>query len=385
MKPFAVALLVLACVLAAPRSAGAVPVQTLTQASVDVQAIAVASGNNQTLTSSAPDVYGTVQTIFAPLSVLVTGTNGKPVQGALIFFGSSAPTAQVGFYRGGSMGQEYETVSDQSGHAAIPPNTLLSFRPGDWTITAYAKTPPFWSHVLTQTFTVHTVPRLVEKLAILSGNNAAAYVTAGKASFGSLSLSDKNAASGAAVSGQPITFVCTAQPPGAACPAGGTATVTTDSSGVATLSGFAPNEVGTYAITATAATGATVTFSLTVPKLVEKLTILSGNNSYATLSAGKALFGRLSVSDKNAVDGSAVAGQTIKFVCTSQPTGGPCIASRNATVPTDSSGVATLNGFDANEIGAYTITATAPTGAMVTFSLLVQRGCTAKDIAEHRC
>jgi hypothetical protein len=264
MKTLAIALFVLACVLVAPGPASAILVvggNLAAATGVDVQALTIVAGDNQSLMMPVlPDL----QVIFAPLSVRVTDSNGKPVSGAYVYFGCDPAPAKVMFFSHGGTGHELPAVSDQNGLATLPPTTLLSLGPGNWHVTAYAKSPPNnpYKNVLTQSFTIRTLPRIVEKLSIRSGNNATAYLSAGKAPFGALSVTDENADGGSALAGRPITFACAAVAQGVTCPPG--TTVTTDSSGVATLNGFAPITPGPYKITATAPTGVMVTFSVTV-------------------------------------------------------------------------------------------------------------------------
>jgi hypothetical protein len=164
-------------------------------------------------------------------------------------------------------------------------------------------------------------------------------------------------AGGNVLSGVSVTFAAPGS--GASGTFTGSATVTTDSSGVATAPTFTANAIaGSYTVTATAAGVATpANFSLTNNAgPAASIAATSGTpqsvvigNAYAALKA--------TVKDSG---GNVVAGTSVTFTAPSSGASGTFTGGiTTANIVTDSSGVAAAPTFTANTIaGAFTVTAT---------------------------
>jgi hypothetical protein len=267
MKPFVAftgVLILLAALLNPGMPAGATVVDGgggAAGAGVDVEAITIVSGNNQT--SQMPSL-GSTTVIFQPLVVKVTGAGGAPVPGAAIYFGCNQQPLQFLTVTYGLIGAVTAT-SDGNGIASSAQiGSLRSSWTGKWTCSAAATAKTSRNMVFFQNFAIQTIPRFTDKLTIVSASSMTAAIRDGKpAAFGPLSVSDKDPTYGSIRTGTPITFACTTQSQYAHCPAA--KIVATDSSGTASLTGYSVDASGTYTITVTGPSGTSVAFTLLVP------------------------------------------------------------------------------------------------------------------------
>jgi hypothetical protein len=179
---------------------------------------------------------------------------------------------------------------------------------------------------------------------------------------------------GSPASGVTVTFTAPASGASGVFTTGGTATETdtTNSSGVATCSGFTANTTaGAYTVTATA-TGATTpaSFSLTnTAGAAATLTATGGNNQSVTVSTAFASL----VAQVTDIDSNPVQGVSVTFTANTGSTGASgaftSTTSNTETVTTDVNGNATVTDLVANATaGGFTVTASSTGLTSVNFS-----------------
>ena len=168
------------------------------------------------------------------------------------------------------------------------------------------------------------------------------------------------------LSGVPVSFVVPVG--GATVNFGGPATVTTNSSGIATAPAFTANSIaGSYTIGATVPSIATpANFALTnTPGLPASIMATAGTPQSASFNTQFEVPLEATVTDSF---GNGVSGVSVLFVA--PPNGASGTFSASSTVTTDASGIAIAPAFTANAIGgSYTVTATATGLTPASFAL----------------
>ena len=298
--------------------------------------IQVAAGNGQTATVGTP--------VAVNPSVLVTDACGNPVAGI-------TTTWQVTGGGGSLIGGN--TTTDAAGLATVGwilgsvagPNTLTVTRAG---LTG----SPI-------TFTATAVTGSANNIAVNGGNNQSATIGTPVPIDPSVVVTD---GSGNPVSGVQVTFAVAS----GGGSVGGNPTVTTNASGIATVSNWTLGTVaGTNTLTATAPglVGSPVTFTATgTVGAAFSIAINGGNNQSATVSTTLPTNPSVIVKD---VGGNPVPGVGVTFAVVS---GGGSITGGAAT--TDGAGIATLGSWTLGPTpGANSLTATSAglSGSPLTF------------------
>ncbi|MFI5350011.1 MAG: hypothetical protein ACHQ2Z_10740 [Elusimicrobiota bacterium] len=362
------------------------------------------SGDAQTAsrlpTGSAIDTAG-----FGPLSVKLTN-NGQPLAGVQVTWSCAHPAAMA-CQSEPSGASPIVTTTDGNGVSVLNKmggkSVSAYYADGAITMTAtYGKA--------SAAFHLTVAPPSASSLATLNvltlgnGNNqvvkrGGSDIPGGKANFGPLSVTFKNAA-GKPIAGARVNFLCQTPNQGMACqlsPAGdASALANTDANGVATLNQMGGNSVtvyyasGKFTIQAAADGAKPVSFSLEAqdappPPAPIANAVMTGVSGDAQTAArlhtasgiDTAEFGPLSVKLTN--NGQPLANVQVTWscahpgamACQSEPSGASPIVTN-----TDGNGVATLNKMGGKSVSAYygdgAITMTASYGkASVPFHLTV--------------
>ncbi len=311
-------------------------------------ATAIAAVSATTQTAAA----GTA--VSEPPSVRVTDIGGSPVAGVVVTFALTGG--------GGSMvPNSPATVTTNAAGIAALTSWTLGVTPGANTLTATVSALTGSPVTFTATGTVGT-PRTIAANSVLTQS-----ATAGTAVSVPPSVVVRDAV-GNAVSGVNVTFAVTG--------GGGTvspASVTTDASGIATLTSWTLGAVaGTNTVTATVSglTGSPVTFTATGTVGAAR-TIAANSPVSQSATAGTAVSEPPGV---KVVDdhGNAVSGVSVTFAVTA---GGGAVTP--SSVSTDANGIATVTTWTLGATaGANTVAATSPglTGSPVLFNAMGTAG-----------
>jgi adhesin/invasin len=300
--------------------------------------MALQAGNNQIAAASA--------TVATPPSVLVTDQFGNPVPGQAVTF---AVQSGGGSVTGGA------ATSGTDGIAAVTA-WQLGTTVGSNTLTATATGlagSPF-------TFTATAVPAPASQIAINAGNGQSAIAGQAVTTPPSVLVRDQF---GNAVGGVAVTFAV-ATGGGALI---GTGAQTTNSSGIAAITGWTLGTTAganTLTATATGLAGSPVTFTATgTPGPATTIAVSAGNGQSATAGTTVAVAPAARVTDAN---GNGVPGVTVTFVVASG--GGQLTAPSPVTGAT---GIAAVGSWRLGPtVGANSLTATAAglAGSPLTFT-----------------
>ena len=245
-------------------------------------------------------------------------------------------------------------------------NTLTLSEPGPGYTVQGSDPNGGLNPISSRAFTVTSGP--AASISSTAGTTQSAAVGTAFATAFQATVNDQN---GYPVSGVSVTFAAPASGAGGHFASGGTTTVTTNSSGVATAPAFTANTVaGSYSVTATAAgvsAGATFDLSNTAGA-ASTITATTGTPQSAAVGMAFASAFQATVKDQY---GNPVSGVSVTFAAPASGAGGRFAGGGTATVTTNSVGVATAPAFTANTmVGSYTVTATvAGVSAGGTFSL----------------
>jgi Bacterial Ig-like domain (group 1)/Invasin, domain 3 len=282
----------------------------------------------------------TVNTAFTTaLQATVKDASNNPLSGITVVF--SAPSSGPSATFGGSA----SVTTNSSGVATAPPLTANS-QPGSYVVTATAAglgSPANFS------------------LTNVSGPPSSVTATAGtpqstaiNSAFATALAATVKDASGNAVNGVTVTF--SAPSTGASATFGGSTTVTTNGSGVATAPPLTANgQTGSYTVTASVAGVATSAgFSLTnLAASPASITATAGTPQSTTVNTAFATALQATVKDGN---NNPVSGITVIFAAPAS--GASATFGGSTTVTTNGSGVATAPSLTANgQAGSYTVTA----------------------------
>jgi hypothetical protein len=206
------------------------------------------SASSITATAGAPQ-SATVNTAFAtPLQATVKDVNGNPLSGVSVTFAAPASGASATF--GGSA-----TVTTNTSGVATAPALTANGQAGSYTVTASVAgvTTP-------ASFSLTNLAAGPASVTATAGTPQSATVNTAFATALQATVRDT---SGNLLSGVTVTFAAPAS--GASATFGGSATVTTNTSGVATAPALTANgQAGSYSVTASVAGVATsASFSLT--------------------------------------------------------------------------------------------------------------------------
>jgi acetyl esterase/lipase len=311
---------------------------TITQQTTPAS-LAIVSGNNQSITEG-----GTGAT---PLAVSVTNQYGQTLAGVTVTFTSGA---------GGSFsGSSSAAVATNSSGIATAPALMVNSTPGPLSVIASTSS---LNATFSLTITQQTAPA---SLAIVSGNNQS--ITEGGTAGTPLAVLVTNQY-GQTLSGVTVTFTSGA---GASFSGASSATVVSNSSGIATASPLTVNSTpGPLTVTASSS-GVSATFSLTITQQTTpaSLAIVSGNNQ--SITEGGTAGTPLAVLVTNQY-GQTLSGVTVTFT---SGAGASFSGANSAAAVTGATGVATAPALTANSnLGPLSVTASA-SGLSTTFSLTV--------------
>ncbi len=292
------------------------------------------TGVNLVFTGQPVDTpAGTV--IAPPVVVRVTDSGGNPVSGVTI-----ALTAQGS---PGVLSGAAPVVTDASGLATF--SNLSIDKTGTYSLRATDGARATTSN----TFVIG--PGTASSITVVAGNGQSAAVTTNYASQLKASVQD---ALGNGVPGVAVTF--TAPASGASVTFSGSATVTTDSSGVAAISVTANTQVGSFEVTATApGTAAPAVFSLT--NVAGSASHLAFVQQPSSAVAGAVITPPVTVQLTDSI-GNSVAQAGVAVTLTLNPAAGRSAAITGAsTVLSDAGGLATFADLSIATAGSYQLTA----------------------------
>jgi hypothetical protein len=207
-------------------------------------AVAVQAGSGQSAAVGG--------TFAAPLQALVTDSLGRPVSGVTVTFSAPASGATGSFN-----GSASATVQTDGSGVATAPAFTAGTQAGSYTVTATAAgvTTP-------AAFSLANTAGTATRLAVAGGNGQSATVNTAFAAPLQAQVTDRY---GNPVAGVGVTFAAPGSGPGGAFGGTATATVSTNSSGLAVAPPLTANGLaGGYAVTVTAAgVGGAVEIALT--------------------------------------------------------------------------------------------------------------------------
>jgi len=295
-----------------------------------------------------------INTAFTTLlKALVTDASSAPVAGVAVTFTAPASGAS------GTFSGSTTVMTDAGGVATAPPFTANA-TPGTYTVTATI-------NALTANFSLtNTVAAPVAtNIAVFAGSPQSAAVTTPFATALQVRVTD---ASTNPVGGVSVTF--TAPGSGASGTFSGSATVTTNGSGIATAPAFTANQTaGSYNVTATAGALSTTLALTNVAGGAANLVVTAGSPQSAVINTAYATALQVRLTDAFS---NPIAGATIVFILPGGGASGTFTGfAGNATVTTDSNGLATAPTFTANgSSGGFAVQAETQSGALqATFSL----------------
>ena len=301
---------------------------------------AIVAGNNQTVT---------VGNAFATnLQVKATDTYGNGVPGVSVQF--SAPgSGASGSFAGSNL------VSSNSQGIAIAPTFTSNTIAGSYTVLASATGLP------TQTFTL-TNSTSGATIAVTAGNNQSATVGSGFGTALQVKFSDSF---GNPVSGVSVTFA--APTIGASGTFNGTATVTSNASGIATAPAFTANgKAGNFTVTVSAANVGSVNLNLTnTAGAASAIVLASGNNQMTTVNTS---FGSPLMARVTDVYGNPVQNVSVTF--SGPGSGSLAVFGGSTIVSSNADGIVASPTISANTVaGTYTVTASASNVTSAQFTL----------------
>jgi hypothetical protein len=309
-----------------------------TQASFSLTNVA-GSPASVTATAGTPQSATVGTTFSTALQATVKDGSGNYLSGVTVTFG--APPSGAGATFGGAA-----AVTTNGSGVATAPALTANGQAGGYTVTASVSgisTPASFS------------------LTNLVGSPASVTATAGtpqsatvNAAFGIALQATVKDRGGNPVSGVTVTFAAPSS--GASATFGGSATVTTNATGIATAPALTANgQAGSCAVTASVA-GVTTPASFILTNLAgapASVAATVGTPQSATVSAAFTTALQATVKDAG---GNPLSGITVTFAA---PASGPSANfGGTATVTTNTSGVATAPAMTANsQAGTYTVTA----------------------------
>ncbi len=281
-----------------------------------------------------------VNAVFATaLQATVKDASGNPLGGITVTF--AAPTSGASASFGGSA-----TVTTNAGGIATAPAITANGQAGSYTVTASVA-----GVTTAASFSLANLAGTPASIAATGGTPQSAKVSTAFATALQATVKD---ASGNPLSGVTVTFA--APTSGASATFGGSATVTTNASGVATAPGLTANgQAGSYTITAAVSgVSSPASFSLTnLAGTPASVTATAGTPQSATVSTAFATALQATVKDAS---GNPLSGVTVTFA--TPTSGASATLGGSATVATNASGLATAPALTANgQAGSYTITA----------------------------
>jgi Domain of unknown function (DUF4082)/Glycosyl hydrolases family 16 len=305
-------------------------------------AVGAGSGPATIAATAGTSQSATIKTAFATaLQATMKDASNNPVSGVTVTFAAPGSGAS-GTFAGG-----VNTATTNSSGVATAQAFTANTTAGSYTVTASV------SGVATSaSFSLTNTPGPPASIAATAGTPQNAVV--GTAFTTALQATVKDISNNP-VSGVTVTFAAPGS--GASGTFGGPASVTTNSSGVATAPAFTANTVaGSYTATASVSGVATsASFSLTntsVPPA--SIAATAGASQNATIGTAFATALQATVKDAG---NNPVSGVTVTFTAPGSGASGTFAGGVN-TATTNSSGVATAQAFTANTVaGGYTITA----------------------------
>ena len=341
--------------------------QTLTISWVITSGTGNVTLNGAALSLAAPSITATagtpqsatVNTAFnTALQAVVTDSNNNPLSGVTVTFSAPVTGASASF--GGSA---TAAAATNANGIAIAPALTANSQPGSYLVTAIAS-----GITTTATYSLINLAGTPASIAATAGTPQSATVNT---AFGTaLQVLVKDAGNNV-LSGVTVTF--TAPTTGATASFGGsaTATVLTNTSGIAVAPALTANgQAGSFAVTASVAGVATpASFSLTnLTGAAASITATAGTPQSASVNKafGTALQAVVKDSGNNPVSGA-----TVTFTAPSTGATGAFSGSATTSVVTNASGVATAPALTANgQAGSYAVTASvAGVTAKASFSL----------------
>jgi hypothetical protein len=325
--------------------------------------ITVNAGASTNVTPNGTPQSATVNTSYQPISVTVTDALGNPIVGANVTFQAPNSGASVTF----AGGLTSQTVPTNASGVATPATPLANTIAGSFTVTATVNS-------ITANLNLTNMAGFPFTLSITGGDGQSANINTAFANPLQVKVVDSF---GNAVPGMPVTFTAPAGGPSGTFPGSlATASVNTDSGGVATSPVFTANgTIGSYQVNATflvlgsntpadAVTGTrrrrtspssaspaprisvptSVNFNLTnlgVPTMA----IFAGNGQSAVVN--HAFTTQLAVQILDALNNPA-SGVKVTFTSPASGPGGAFTLPITAT--TNASGVATANVYTANTV-----------------------------------
>ena len=292
--------------------------------------------------------------IVPSVVVTLTDISGNPVTGSVISLALSNGT--------GILGGQTSAATDGSGRATF--SGLSINRSGAKQITATAGTLSVASSV----FTVSTGAPSLSFVAQSGGTSSVpSPITAGVAIAPSVQVQLQDAA-GNPFPGSSVTLTLT-KPDGNAVAAGvslgGTTTVATDATGVATFSSLTVNKVGTYLLVANAVPTQGSTTATVMPTSSSQFMVVAGpvaNIAFTgqpqNTALGAALTPAVVLTLTDAL-GNLVPGASVTVGLAAGSTGTLSIARGSLTLNTGSDGTATFTGLSINTPGQKQLVATA--------------------------
>ncbi len=321
-----------------------------------------------------------VGTTFAdPLEVKVTDANGNPVQGAQVTFAAETSSSGASGTFVGSGGTA--TVATDSSGVAVSPEIQANDAGGTFTVTA--------TTAGLNTAAVFTLTNLgAARIAASKGTKQSVVIGGTFADPLEVKLTN---ADGKPVEAAQVSFTVGSASSGASgafATSGGTATVSTNSNGIAVSPAILANDVaGTFKVTAsTAGLEAAASFILTnLAAAPASITAGAGVTQKAPVDHSFSVPLSVTVTDaqKNPVSGVDVTFRA--------PSSGPsgtfsATAKTSVVVATNSSGIAVAPAFHANGVsGGYIVTASvARLSPPASFALVNQGSSTSTSSAPSR-
>ena len=306
--------------------------------------------NPETIAATAGTIQSaTLGTSFATLLQATVQNGGSPVNGATVIFTAPSSGASGTFAGGGTTAT---VTTDSSGVANAPAFSANGTVGGPYSVTATAAGASG-----TATFSLTNTAAPVTTITATAGAAQSAIVGT---SYGTL-LQAAVQLGGSPVNGASVTFTAPSSGASGTFAGGGTtATVPTNSSGIANAPIFTANGTlgGPYIVTATGSgASGTANFSLTnTAAPVETITATAGTAQSAVVGTSFTTALQATVQ----LGGSPVKGASVTFTAPSSGASGTFAGGgTTVTVATDSSGVANAPIFTANGTvgGPYTVTA----------------------------
>jgi adhesin/invasin len=287
----------------------------------------------------------TIQTPFAaPLQVTVKDSQGNPVSGVSVSFTAPGTGASATL-------SAPSATTDASGNASV--TATANNLAGGYAVTATAAGAGSAAFALTNTAGAASALAFVQQPQNTAAGATMAPVSARLVDSG-----------GNPVAGTQVTVSV----PGSPGVLGGTTTVTTDSTGLATYSDLKITVAGTYKLRVAAGSVSALSTSFNITPSTSGQTITAVDGSGQSAPVNTAFGGPLRALVQDSFN-NPVAGVTVTF--TPPATGPSGTFGDTATVTTDNQGVATSPTLTANsQSGTFTVTASTAGAAMAAnFSL----------------